>query len=258
MKKAFTLIELLVVIAIIAILSALLLPSLSRVKQQVKIIECGNNLRSINTAWNLYYLDNEDSLIINKPGGVRWIYGENRLGQYNRTDSTNISYIKTNKLFQYAPAFKIYKCPADKNKTVFFNKNKSTTKPWVRTLGLNQFMGGTIGNQQNMRYLKHHHILEPSNRLTFLNQRADTLENGYFVIGHVGIFDPEQYGWHEFPERNHGKITPIAFSDGHIENHKWITKWPEMTKQFNTSPIDGAPFNLDIEWINTRSTRSIK
>lgn len=48
-KRGFTLIELLVVIAIIAILMAILMPALRRVKEQGKMITCLGNLRQ----WNL-------------------------------------------------------------------------------------------------------------------------------------------------------------------------------------------------------------
>jgi prepilin-type N-terminal cleavage/methylation domain-containing protein/prepilin-type processing-associated H-X9-DG protein len=58
-RKAFTLIELLVVIAIIALLLSILVPALSRVKNQAKSVICKSNLRQWGMAFTLFTNDND-------------------------------------------------------------------------------------------------------------------------------------------------------------------------------------------------------
>lgn len=59
-QSAFTLVELLVVIGIIAILVAILLPTLNRAKQQANTTKCLASLRQIGQAFHLYAHDNKD------------------------------------------------------------------------------------------------------------------------------------------------------------------------------------------------------
>lgn len=61
-KKGFTLIELLVVISIIALLLAILMPALGKVKEKAKQIVCGAHMHNISLVLNLYASDYDAKL----------------------------------------------------------------------------------------------------------------------------------------------------------------------------------------------------
>lgn len=60
--SGFTLVELLVVISIIALMTSILLPSVTRAQKQGEQIHCLANQRQLMMAWMLYPADNEDRL----------------------------------------------------------------------------------------------------------------------------------------------------------------------------------------------------
>jgi prepilin-type N-terminal cleavage/methylation domain-containing protein/prepilin-type processing-associated H-X9-DG protein len=72
-RRGFTLIELLVVISIIAVLLAILIPSLSKAREKVKDTSCKSNLRNIGYALQMY-LDAYDRRIPNtgSSNGFLW------------------------------------------------------------------------------------------------------------------------------------------------------------------------------------------
>ncbi|MGB2865552.1 MAG: type II secretion system protein [Sedimentisphaerales bacterium] len=75
-RKGFTLIELLVVIAIIALLMAILMPALQRVKKQARSVLCQANLKQWGTIFAMYTDDNNGQFPERKSGSDgygRWM-----------------------------------------------------------------------------------------------------------------------------------------------------------------------------------------
>ncbi len=117
--KAFTLIELLVVIAIIAILASMLLPTLSRAKEQGQRSKCIANIKQILLATHMYVQDFSDSLpytswssdTLNVPN---WCYVRTGNPQPNKDDVTR------GQLWPYHNQKLLYWCPIEQTNNVFF------------------------------------------------------------------------------------------------------------------------------------------
>jgi len=85
-KKGFTLIELLVVIAIIAMLLAILMPALGKVKKLAQRLVCGTNLKGMANGMEVYAFDYEDDYP--SQGGKGWnIWTDGAAGNYWKNSS---------------------------------------------------------------------------------------------------------------------------------------------------------------------------
>ncbi len=71
--RGFTLIELLVVIAIIALLRAILMPALARVRKQARTVTCLALLKQWGTIWSMYCDDNNGRFC--EAGNLGWLRG---------------------------------------------------------------------------------------------------------------------------------------------------------------------------------------
>lgn len=81
-SRGFTLIEILVVVAILALLIAILLPSLARAREQVRATTCATNLRTLATAFIMYAQDNSGRFPGNREGDADWLGFSNKNSFY--------------------------------------------------------------------------------------------------------------------------------------------------------------------------------
>jgi prepilin-type N-terminal cleavage/methylation domain-containing protein/prepilin-type processing-associated H-X9-DG protein len=259
--RGFTLIELLVVIAIIAILAAMLLPALSKAKQQAWGTQCVNNLKQCQLASAEYKNDNNSFLVPNSPysgysdagaSNEAWIDCANGQGEsYPAATSgnTNLALYTSGLLAPYvASQIGVYKCPAD--------IVPSANGPRIRTYSMNGQMGAVYMVAQHfnddtpaLQYSKDSDITHPSpsDAFVFGEENMHTINDGYLEIdSHNGTFpDVPAAAYH-----NNG--VSMSFADGHAQIHKWQT----TTLLNATGPypqVPGGTLNLDWIWFAQHS-----
>jgi prepilin-type N-terminal cleavage/methylation domain-containing protein len=114
-RRGFTLVELLVVIGIIAVLIAMLMPALSRARDQAIRIQCMSNLRSMMHAVTMYTSENKNYLpYVNwgdmPTGHTGWLYKSNGPSWFP-SDPPPETYAQTGMIYHYLKTTKVFKCP---------------------------------------------------------------------------------------------------------------------------------------------------
>jgi prepilin-type N-terminal cleavage/methylation domain-containing protein/prepilin-type processing-associated H-X9-DG protein len=102
-NHAFTLIELLVVIAIIAILAAMLLPSLAAAKQRAWTIACNSNLHQISLGLTMYS-DEANGRYPKSGGHIPW--------NHQFPDAPTNAWMQ--QIVGYTQSTNVYRCPSNK------------------------------------------------------------------------------------------------------------------------------------------------
>ncbi len=262
-RRGFTLIELLVVIAIIAILASLLLPALSRAKEQAQGAQCMSNLKQLTLGWTMYAGDNREYLVVNGDENFEpTILNPTQNPQWcpGREDElagcTNL-FIKAGLIYPYAQNVNVYKCPADT--TGVLNNDVQTSTPKTRSVSMNGWISPAQPSIQD---------LGPTNGCTLYHKSADLNlpgasrlwllmdENPWSINDAFMVINPEDTTWGDHPASYHNHACGISFCDGHAEIHKWtdasVYNFNLQDEQTQANP---APVTLnDLHWLQSVST----
>lgn len=249
-------IELLVVIAIVALLAALLLPSLARAKQKASQVNCLGNLKQFGLALQLYSGENEEFYPPNPDDG-NLVPGHNWCAGFaGAGDSAefNPDVLLDANTCLFAPFLSgernLWRCPSDLRSGRYAGSNVSLAGmivPAARTYAMNQTIGTICpGYDQNLGHrgapelsanapwLDGHQThrrnqpyqtcgkatsfttLGPASVWTFVEEDCQGQNDAAFA---VSIALPQ---WVDWPATYHAMSCNFTFADGHSEMHKWV------------------------------------
>jgi prepilin-type N-terminal cleavage/methylation domain-containing protein/prepilin-type processing-associated H-X9-DG protein len=269
-RRGFTLVELLVVVAILAILVALLLPALSRVRQQALSVKCAGNLRVMGHALTLYttsydyypggeaYRFAGDGWVA--PGYAIWptrlraLLGHNQevfhcpsRGDEFRWENTAAGGTPAGPLyfqFGYEPGEPLL----DGGMTRFsygynnYGTGNETYDDYGRGLGGSIMPDRTLPTAYLNREVRARRVRSPSDMIAIADGEGNGV--GDFVIHPIGWNGGNQLGKLHLPSSVHGGGCNVLFCDGHVQ---WYAQRELMLHGVNPAqwPAVAAMWNND-------------
>jgi len=224
-KKGFTLIELLVVVAIIAVLIAMLLPSINAARERAKTVVCGTQVKQISDALFMY------AEYYNRYPNSRWDGFIN--GNY-----TELHWFHCLSSDFFGKVTAIYACPSDPA----VNPNSGYWRDMF-SYGVSE-SGPCPVSSLAARATAYRPCEVPNpQRTVLLCDSAETIYPGDSVYPPASAPDDtkpwrtsvsELWSPRYFPSQRHSGGSNVGFCDGHV---RWMS-WSELMPPIITGPLD--------------------
>jgi len=231
-RIGFTLVELLVVIGIIALLVAILLPSLNRAREQARSVQCLSNLRQLSIAIVNYTNENHYLMLGGAEGPPQkiwdWIYWDNTAPFNDLSQAPLAKYLGINSSTAAPVAgdnptlsANVFRCPSDQWWQHVPAADEPSRYPYFFSYSMNCYACDnsrcyTHMGSASTSCFKITMVRNPSEKVCLVDESEVTINDG--------LFCPDD-GWDQLADRHeiHKSYTnPLgtgnaAFFDGHAE-----------------------------------------
>jgi prepilin-type processing-associated H-X9-DG protein len=194
-------------------LMGILLPALSRTKEQGKRAVCLNNLKQLSLAWIMYADSNDDFLVNGAIGysNMNTSWGDHTderawVDVFSREEEEAKQSIMDGALWPYAMNLKIYRCPTGRS---------GEALTYAIMMSMNAVNHSSTQGVSGAHIKKRSEIRNPAPtyRLVFIDQGRMTPDA--FAVYY------DQQKWWDSPPMRHGEGTTLSFADGHSDYWKW-------------------------------------
>jgi prepilin-type processing-associated H-X9-DG protein/prepilin-type N-terminal cleavage/methylation domain-containing protein len=237
-SRGFTLVELLAVLTVISLLTALLVPTLSRGRARAHATACASTLRQLGMAFQLYLQDNVDGFPTSAPQsglGAQpedWVWWQVAPGQVTMRDPRQGSVMPY--LGQYDPRY--LRCPADRHaeaRQVLWKRNPGTEQ-YFYSYSLNAHsdvgMASYISRDRSVIILnKSGRIRNPAGKIMLAEEKGAANDGPGDAVIDDGRWQPLGY---PLTMRHSGKAN-VAFADGHVEMVQRDFAGPDHPEHFD-------------------------
>lgn len=245
-RCGFSLIELLVVIAVIAVVTALLLPALSRARDGASIIYCKNNQRQLTLGMFMYAEDNDDFLPL--PGychnhHANWVFRELSGSPVAIQQKVLPLHAESGSIFTHVAGkervlpmdtrikkvFPVYLCPDSGSMGEAVRVTYSMNVHFQSPITEHSAQLEPVGTPRSA-------VTNPEEKVLLVDDDPNGSELGTFIPanykanqskGEAYLYNNKPF---QFPHMDRGNI---VFVDGHIETIK-IQNFQQMCGQWNT------------------------